>query len=153
MEPTLYTNNILVTDRITPRMGNIDRGDIIIAVCPTTPTTNICKRVVGLPGDKILLKPRFNPFGGSSKSINSGIDAVDDRPALDNEQPHFSNQELSKKTFKSSVVTVPRGHVWLEGDNFENSTDSRKYGPVPLGLIKGRVMLRLWPLSEFKLFI
>ncbi|KAJ3150273.1 hypothetical protein HDU86_006664 [Geranomyces michiganensis] len=36
-------------------------------------------------------------------------------------------------------VTIPPGHIWLQGDNYNNSTDSRKYGPVPIGLLRGRV--------------
>uniref|UniRef100_A0A7S2XZ43 Peptidase S26 domain-containing protein n=1 Tax=Fibrocapsa japonica TaxID=94617 RepID=A0A7S2XZ43_9STRA len=40
---------------------------------------------------------------------------------------------------------VPEGHVWLQGDNPQNSTDSRDYGPVPLGLIKGRVFAKVYP--------
>ena len=43
---------------------------------------------------------------------------------------------------------VPKGKVWLEGDNKLNSTDSRDYGPVPLGLIEGRVICRVWPPSK-----
>lgn len=42
-------------------------------------------------------------------------------------------------------LTVPPGHVWLEGDNPDNSTDSRHYGPVPLALLRGRVGGRVWP--------
>ncbi|KAJ1996799.1 hypothetical protein H4R26_006059, partial [Coemansia thaxteri] len=44
-----------------------------------------------------------------------------------------------------SFVQVPRGHVWLQGDNYTNSTDSRVYGPIPLGLLHGRITWRLWP--------
>ncbi|KAJ9104649.1 hypothetical protein QFC21_002147 [Naganishia friedmannii] len=42
-------------------------------------------------------------------------------------------------------VRIPRGHVWLAGDNLSNSTDSRAYGPVAVGLLKGKVLARVWP--------
>ena len=45
-------------------------------------------------------------------------------------------------------IRIPKGHVWLEGDNSLNSTDSRYYGPIPSALITGRVMLKIWPPLE-----
>lgn len=42
-------------------------------------------------------------------------------------------------------TVVPKGHVWLQGDNAYNSTDSRHYGPVPYALIQGKVFYRIWP--------
>ncbi|KAK4047668.1 hypothetical protein OIO90_006097 [Microbotryomycetes sp. JL221] len=44
-----------------------------------------------------------------------------------------------------SMVTVPKGSIWLAGDNLSNSTDSRDYGAVPLALVKGKVVARVWP--------
>lgn len=41
------------------------------------------------------------------------------------------------------LLQVPTGHVWLQGDNTLNSTDSRHYGPVPYALLEGRVFLRV----------
>ncbi|KAK4046459.1 hypothetical protein OIV83_006051 [Microbotryomycetes sp. JL201] len=40
------------------------------------------------------------------------------------------------------TVTVPKGSIWLAGDNASNSTDSRDYGPVPLALVRGKVIAR-----------
>jgi Signal peptidase, peptidase S26 len=39
-----------------------------------------------------------------------------------------------------ALQQVPRGHVWLQGDNLLLSRDSREYGPVPLALLRGRVI-------------
>ncbi|PNF15314.1 Mitochondrial inner membrane protease subunit 1 [Cryptotermes secundus] len=107
MEPTIYTDDILLTEHITPRFQRIKKGDIIIAKSPSNPRIHICKRVAGMPGDKVLVG--------------------------------FSSQ------------VVPRGHVWLEGDNRNNSADSRIYGPVPQGLIRGRALCRVWPPKEIKM--
>ena len=43
---------------------------------------------------------------------------------------------------------VPQHHVWLQGDNTRNSTDSREYGPLPMAMVIGRICYRMWPLSE-----
>uniref|UniRef100_A0A8V0Z9P2 Inner mitochondrial membrane peptidase subunit 1 n=1 Tax=Gallus gallus TaxID=9031 RepID=A0A8V0Z9P2_CHICK len=87
------------------------RGDIVIVKSPTDPKSNICKRVIGLEGDKVCTS---NP-----------------------------------SDFLKTHSFVPKGHVWLEGDNLRNSTDSRCYGPVPYGLIRGRICFKIWPLNDF----
>ncbi|XP_009332783.1 PREDICTED: mitochondrial inner membrane protease subunit 1 isoform X2 [Pygoscelis adeliae] len=86
-------------------------GDIVIVKSPNDPKSNICKRVIGLEGDKVCTS---NP-----------------------------------SDFLKSHSYVPKGHVWLEGDNLRNSTDSRCYGPVPYGLIRGRICFKIWPLNDF----
>jgi inner membrane protease subunit 1 len=45
---------------------------------------------------------------------------------------------------------VPEGHCWLLGDNLPASRDSRAYGPVPLALVKGKVVARVWPWRDRK---
>uniref|UniRef100_A0A023GMJ3 Mitochondrial inner membrane protease subunit n=1 Tax=Amblyomma triste TaxID=251400 RepID=A0A023GMJ3_AMBTT len=52
----------------------------------------------------------------------------------------------------SLVLKIPKGHVWLEGDNKDNSVDSRSYGPVPLGLIRGRALCRIYPYHRATFF-
>lgn len=44
---------------------------------------------------------------------------------------------------------VNKNYIWVEGDNKENSLDSRKFGPVHKELIKGRVLMKVWPKLEF----
>ncbi|XP_027008081.1 mitochondrial inner membrane protease subunit 1 isoform X2 [Tachysurus fulvidraco] len=110
MEPTITNHNVVFSERLSRHLYRIEKGDIVIAKSPFDPNMNICKRVIGLEGDKVC---------------TSG----------------------PSDTFKTHTF-VPRGHVWLEGDNLQNSTDSRSYGPVPYGLIQGRVCLKLWPLHS-----
>lgn len=164
MEPTLRTNNLLVTERISKRFQNFDRGDIVIAKSPIEPEMMVCKRIVGLPGDKIYMKPRinFNPFGNSKseveqpfkddelKDIMPFADVEEDDAFDTNKSKHINNQESSMRTFRSRVIIVPKGHLWIEGDNSDNSIDSRTYGPVPMGLIQSRAAVRLHP--DFTVF-
>jgi inner membrane protease subunit 1 len=86
-------------------------GDVVIAYSMQSPRQVVCKRVLGVEGDRVEYMDR-----------NSGVD---------------------------NVVVVPKGHVWLQGDNLGNSTDSRQYGPVPYAMIKGRVLCRLYPDFKF----
>jgi inner membrane protease subunit 1 len=44
---------------------------------------------------------------------------------------------------------VPKGYVWIEGDNKPSSVDSRDYGPIPQAMLEGRVLFRIWPPSKF----
>ncbi|KAF7005593.1 hypothetical protein CFC21_020707, partial [Triticum aestivum] len=49
---------------------------------------------------------------------------------------------------KEEIRQIPEGHCWVEGDNGTASWDSRSYGPVPLGLVQGRVTHVVWPPSK-----
>ncbi|KAG6995581.1 mitochondrial inner membrane protease subunit 1 [Physcia stellaris] len=46
------------------------------------------------------------------------------------------------------MIQVPEGHCWIIGDNLSASRDSRFYGPLPLAMIKGKVVARVWPLRR-----
>ncbi|XP_055918943.1 mitochondrial inner membrane protease subunit 1 [Eupeodes corollae] len=139
MEPTLYSNDILLTERISPRFSNISRGDIIIAKCPTNPSVHICKRVIGMAGDKVTTSDSYSGRLNHEVNVNGLEDSENDCKRTPRSVP------------KKIVAYVPKGQVWVEGDNKSNSTDSRFYGSVPEGLVQSRVLCRLWPINEIKM--
>lgn len=115
---------------------------------------------VGLSGDKIHMKPRiiFNPFGSSKSEVSPTtmdekslsdimpfLDDVNSSTINNDNNSQINNQDSSMRTFRNKVIFVPKGHVWLEGDNSDNSIDSRTFGPVPIGLIQSRAFVRLYP--------
>ncbi len=51
------------------------------------------------------------------------------------------------KSSSGGLVEIPPGHMWIEGDNADVSVDSRGYGPVPVGLLRGKVIMRLVPFA------
>lgn len=132
MQPTLNPDNILITNKIALQSKSIRRNDIVIAIHPNNPAGLICKRLVGVPGDIVLI--------------------------TSHEEDDFNNDENSKddeKLVQQSEIRkiyIKPGSCWLEGDNKLNSTDSRNYGQIPLGLVKSKVLARVWPLSEFRFF-
>ena len=110
--------DVVLVDHVSRAFGRLERGDVVIAVCPYEPRKLVCKRLVAMEGDA-LPSPHAPPGWGLPKGSSS-----------------------------SSDPRVPKGHVWLQGDNLSNSTDSRNYGPVPYNLLRGRVFYKVWPPSD-----
>ncbi|KAL0398359.1 UNVERIFIED_CONTAM: Mitochondrial inner membrane protease subunit [Sesamum radiatum] len=54
------------------------------------------------------------------------------------------------KSDEQKTVVVPKGHVWIEGDNIYDSRDSRHFGPVPYALVQSRIFLVVWPPEDFR---
>ncbi|CAL8470873.1 g10415 [Coccomyxa elongata] len=105
------------------------RGDVLLLEHITTTWGNV--RV----GDVVLARSMQNPKQIVCKRV-LGLEGDEVRVAP------------STQLGEGRIVKVPPGHVWLQGDNTLNSTDSRHYGPVPYALIKGRAFLKVWPLHE-----
>lgn len=104
----------------------IQRGDLIVAASPVDPGASIGKRVIGLPGDSIWLDP-------------SGTATDDDE---DGDGDGDGAQGTMRPEQAAQWIRVPKGKIWVEGDNPANSRDSRTYGPIPQALVYGRVIAR-----------
>lgn len=107
----------------------ISVGDVVVLQHPDRIGT-VCKRVLGLPGD-VVTKPTTRR--GASRMLN-------------HDGYVQTNLAVLKRRRSAATVEIPDGHIWVEGDNPWNSSDSRNYGPVPASLIMGRVLFRVWPL-------
>lgn len=114
----------IMTSKLHRRGRNIRVGDVVIYAHPMIPGAQGAKRVVGMPGDFVsVLTPGKRDEDMDDESIVGG-------------------------EVREEMIQVPEGHCWLAGDNLEWSRDSRVFGPVPLGLVRGKVLAIIWPWSR-----
>lgn len=90
-------------------------------------------------GDVVFVRSPENPLKIVAKRV-TGLEG-DSVSFLDN--PALGT--------KVQTVKVPKGHIFVQGDNIYASRDSRQFGPIPYGLIHGKAMLKVWPPREFGL--
>ena len=137
-----------------------ERGDVIVFKYPLEPGTDYIKRVVGLPGDVVEVRqetvyingravPREHlpkPCHSSEAGHPAGIGGDDCEywvETLDG-KPHETIQEPLRGGRDHSRTIVPPGHVFVMGDNRDNSSDSRVWGTVQHDLIKGKALIVWW---------
>jgi signal peptidase I len=124
MAPTLEQGDVVLVDRRLDT-GTLSRGDLITFVSPLDGEETL-KRVVGLPGDVVVVE--------DSRLHVNGREVPE--PYVD--RSHWDAEYTAE-------TTVPDDAVYVLGDERGGSIDSRDHGPVPLADVDGRVVLRLWP--------
>ncbi|WP_027406699.1 signal peptidase I [Anaerovibrio sp. RM50] len=131
MMPTLEHQQRLVVNKFVYKMRAPERGEILIFQYPRDKSRDFIKRVIAVPGDTIEIKDHNVYVNGE----------------LQNE-----DYILAKSRMDYPKTTIPEGHVFVMGDNRNNSEDSRfpDVGFVPYELLKGKAMLVFWPLSAWK---
>ena len=146
MENTLHPNDYMIMYRQAYRSHGPERGDIIIfqSTMPDETTGRnklLIKRVIGLPGDEIMITEDNMLYINGSYYEEDYLKDEGYTPAR--EIP------LAGETY-----TVPEGKYFVMGDNREGSVDSRRYevGDVAMDQIKGKVVLRLLPLNQIRRF-
>jgi signal peptidase I len=135
METTLLPDQYVLVDKLTPRFNDYGRGDVIVFEPPTGfrgDGTPFIKRVIGLPGDRI--------------AIHDGSVYVND-VRLD--EPYVMDGARTEANGESSTWVISAGDLFVLGDNRENSSDSRVFGPIRRDSVVGRAWLRYWPLATF----
>lgn len=130
------------TSKITGKVYQPKRGEIIVFQSPIDPDIQLIKRVIGLPGDRVVVSD------GSITIFNN------DNPNGFNPDDAPYGEDLPATSGKTDI-TVPDNHVFVSGDNREgsNSLDSRnELGTVPEENIIGTLKVRIWPLNNARFF-
>ncbi len=139
MNPTLWKGDRIVVNKLSVEFGTINIGDILVFKAPpdvakdcSDKVTDLVKRVIGLPGDRLYSK-------GNLIYVNGKV--------LDQKWTVW-------RTLGEPIAptTVPAGHYFMMGDSHDNSCDSRTWGTVPRSDLIGKVFVRIWPLTSIKWF-
>ena len=131
MQPTLETSERLVVNKFVYRFKQPEKGDIVVFRYPRDPSRDFIKRVIAVAGETIEVKDGRVFVNG--QLLN---------------EPYI----LEKTRGSYSLATVPAGHIFVMGDNRNNSEDSRfrDVGFVSLDLVKGKALAVFWPLDHIK---
>ena len=131
MRPTLESEQRLVVNKFIYRFHPPEKGDVLVFQYPRDPSRDFIKRVIATPGDTVEIR---------------------EGRVLVNDQLLIEDYILEKTRSEYPKATVPEGHIFVMGDNRNNSEDSRfaDVGFVPYDLIKGKAMLVFWPISAYK---
>lgn len=129
MVPTLQNGEYILINKLAYRLGQPERGDIIVFSYPDDNGQDLIKRVIGLPGDTV--------------KIENGVVTIDAQVL---EEPYIAQPPIY-----SGEWTVPEGSLFVLGDNRNDSRDSHQWGLLPQENIIGKSVLIYWPPAEWKI--
>ena len=165
MMPTLLVGDFILVNKFTYgiRLPVInkkiitlnlpERGDIVVFRYPKDPTVDYIKRIVGLPGDKIVysnkkLTVNDLPIKQISLGRYQGFGQGEDMTGAENLLENLTGVEHNILIRNGTptvefVYVVPQGNYFAMGDNRDNSNDSRYWGPVPEANLVGKAFF-IW---------
>jgi signal peptidase I len=132
MLPRLSDQERIFVNKLVYHVSGIERGDIVVFWYPRDPGKSFIKRVIGLPGEEVM--------------IRSGVVFVDGEPI---EEPYVPGEFFDGASF-GPVVVEPDSYFVL-GDHRNSSNDSRNWGLVPEENIFGKAVFRYWPITRLGL--
>jgi signal peptidase I len=138
MEPNFFDREYLIIDELSYRLGEPNRGDVVVFHYPNDPKQFFIKRVIALPGETVEI------MDGKVRIYN---DEHPNSVLLD--ETVYLDQDFTAAT---QTVTLKSDQFFLLGDNRSSSLDSRFFGPVGRDHIVGRVWVRGYPVDRWKHF-
>lgn len=138
MFPNFKNGDYIITDKLTYRVSDPKRGDIVVFKNPKDETQDFIKRIIGVPGDRIKVE------GG--KVYLNGTELT---------EPYLAETVVTNPgsfAREGQEVTVEAGHYLTFGDNRPASSDSREWGQITRAELIGKVFFRYWPATEVGLY-
>jgi signal peptidase I len=144
MESTMFQNNRVLVNKLSYRLHEVHRGDVVVFDRVTTDGVEVqhddlIKRVIGVAGDSV--------------SIVNCVVSVNGNEV---EEPYLNDYDIAQSNLEDrcrlpdmvSTIVEP-GHLFVMGDNRPQSFDSRMFGTIEEDLVVGRAFVIIWPLGSF----
>ncbi len=131
MEPTFHSGDRVILSKISYKLHEPQRGDVIAFQSPQNQDIEFFKRIIGVPGDKI--------------EITNGSVYVNGQKMI--ETYTFSPTNIYQGEFlkEGETVIISQRKLFVMGDNRQASFDSRAFGFIPISSIEGKAIYRYFP--------
>ena len=146
MEATMFQDNRVLVNKLSYRLHDIHRGDVVVFDRVTVDGQivqhdDLIKRVIALGGETISIKDCKVIIDG--KTLN---------------EPYLNDFDIAQTVLEDRCrvpmmddMLIPDGQLFVMGDNRPQSFDSRMFGPIEQDLVVGRAFVIIWPFSAAKL--
>jgi signal peptidase I len=140
MEPNFHDQEYIIVNEMDYRLHQPQRGDVIVFKYPLNKNKNYIKRIIGLPGERVIIKD--NEVWIYNDQYRSGVEL--------HESYIPSSAKTEPRNNKFSDITLKNNEYYVLGDNRGASSDSREWGTVASDLIIGKSWVVCWPIADWK---
>jgi signal peptidase I len=138
MEPTFHNQEYLLAEKISQHFNDFNRGDVIIFRSPTE-NFNLIKRVIGLPGERIVINQDGVTIYQRGATVGTALT-----------EGYINKADLARG--EPVDISVETDEYFVLGDNRPNSVDSRIFGPIKKSSVIGKVWLTVFPFLNVQFF-
>ena len=143
MESTMFQDNRVLVNKLSYRLHDIGRGDVVVFDRITTDGEvvqhdDLIKRVIALPGETIEIRECVVFIDGEELP----------EPYLNEYDVQQINLDDRCRVPELEPTVVSKDHIFVMGDNRPQSFDSRMFGEIEADLVVGRAFSLIWPLRD-----
>ena len=148
MDNTFENGQYIIVNRLAYKLGEPQRGDVVVLVPPGSTTNGFFERILGLPGETDYIK-RILGLPGDKITISNGQLVINGQTI----QEPYIKEPMRNYGYDGQVWTLGPGEYFVLGDNRNASKDSRdpSVGAITSDRIVGQVWAVYWPIPAWKL--